>query len=91
MPAPTFVLACCHLCPFLPTAHAHSDLEGTTLDWYHHDLESKVKVSWPLFPWAFVVCWKPITFNIHAVKVLLNLTPGKICQPPAINILPTVN
>ena len=59
-------------------------LEGTALDWYCHDLKSKAKVSWLLFPHAIIRC-KPFTINVSKVKVLPNITPlGEIYQlPPA--------
>jgi hypothetical protein len=56
----------------LKQVHISACLEGPAPDWYSNDLESRAKTIWPLFPCAFIACWKPYTFNIHTVEVLQN-------------------
>jgi hypothetical protein len=67
-------------------------LKGAASDWYCNVLEYKPKLYWDLLQAAFSAHWKPVTFNVCVVEVLLSLTPpGKICQPPATSIQPTAD
>ena len=58
----------------LKQVHISACLEGPALEWYSHDLESRAKTTWPLFPRAFIARWKPLTFDIRAVKVPPKIT-----------------